>query len=186
MALDVAEIELEHREILLKDKPAEMLAASPKGTVPVVVLPGDQIIDESLDVMRWALGRNDPEEWLDDVAEGEGLIAENDGPFKHHLDRYKYATRYEGAVAEEHRREASRFIEKLEIRLQASAQLTGEKVRLADIAVFPFVRQFANTDRDWFETQSWPKVHAWLGAHLASDRFQRIMAKHALFVSRAA
>lgn len=190
MALDAAQIKVEHREILLKDKPAEMLEASPKGTVPVVVLPDGQMIEESLDVMHWALSLNDPENWLPGDAEQrteiDALIARNDGDFKHHLDRYKYANRYEDAVSEDHRAAASEIVDDLEARLSSSPQLLGDAPTLADIAIFPFIRQFANTDRDWFDAQSWPNLQAWLANHLASERFVRVMAKHALFVSPAA
>ncbi len=186
MALDVAQIALEHREILLKDKPAEMLAASPKGTVPVVVLPNGKVLEESLDVMAWALDQNDPEGWRapEHEADTQALIAANDGDFKHHLDRYKYAPRYEGAVAEEHRAAASTFIDQLEARLSNTPQLFGDTTTLADIAIFPFIRQFANTDPDWFNVQPWPGVQRWLAEHLASERFGRVMKKHALFVSQ--
>lgn len=190
MALDASGIAVEHREILLRDKPAEMLAASPKGTVPVVVLPEGRVLEESLDVMLWALGQNDPENWLSppsgDRSEMGALIAANDGPFKHHLDRYKYDTRYEGAVASEHRAAASEHLEDLEDRLDRSDQLLGDRPSLADIALFPFVRQFANTDRDWFDAQPWPNLQRWLDGHLQSERFERIMQKHALFVSQSA
>ena len=190
MALDAAQIEVEHREILLKDKPAEMLEASPKGTVPVVVLADGQVIEESLDVMHWALAQNDPENWLPNDAglrsDIQALIARNDGDFKHHLDRYKYANRYEGAVSEDHRAAAAQIVDQLEERLTTSSQLFGDAPTLADIAIFPFIRQFANTDRDWFDAQSWPNLQAWLAGHLASERFARIMAKHDLFVSAAA
>lgn len=185
LALDAAGIALEHREILLKDKPAEMLAASPKGTVPVLVLPDGRVIDESLDVMRWALGQNDPEDWLAAGGAMDDLIATNDGPFKHHLDRYKYAARYEGAVAEDHRAAAATILDGLERRLSNSPQLMGEKMSLADAAIFPFIRQFANTDRDWFDAQDWPHLQCWLEAHLDSARFRRVMTKHELFVSIA-
>ena len=189
MALDVAGIAVEHREILLKDKPAEMLAASPKGTVPVIVRPDGGVIEESLDVMLWALEQNDPENWLTppsgDQSEMEALIAANDGPFKHHLDRYKYDTRYEGAVASEHRAAASGHLDALEDRLGQSDQLLGDAPCLADIALFPFVRQFANTDRDWFDAQPWPNLQRWLDDHLNSNRFKRIMQKHDLFESAA-
>ena len=190
MALDASGITVEHREILLRDKPAEMLAASPKGTVPVVVLPEGRVIEESLDVMLWALGQNDPENWLSppsgDRSEMDALIAANDGPFKHHLDRYKYDTRYEGAVASDHRIAASAHLQDLDDRLSRSDQLLGDAPSLADIALFPFVRQFANTDRDWFDAQPWPHLQRWLDGHLQSARFERVMQKHALFVSGAA
>ncbi|WP_420430790.1 glutathione S-transferase [Hyphobacterium sp.] len=183
LALDVAGIDIEHREILLKDKPAEMIAASPKGTVPVLVLPDGRVIDESLDVMRWVLDRNDPEHWL--AGDDRLLIDANDGPFKHHLDRYKYAARYEGAVADNHRAEAAAILDGLDRRLSNSPQLMGEKMSFADAAIFPFVRQFANTDRDWFDAQEWPHLQRWLTGHLDSDRFRRVMMKHELFVSAA-
>jgi len=187
MALDVAGIDLEHREILLRDKPADMLAASPKGTVPVLVLPDGQVLEESLDVMRWALAQHDPEHWVPSdsasLRETEALIATNDGPFKHHLDRYKYATRYEGAVSEEHRQAACKILAGLNERLSGSAQLLGDAATLADIALFPFIRQFANTEPDWFNAQPWPHLQRWLAGHLASERFERIMKKHDLFVS---
>ena len=190
MALDASGIAVEHREILLRDKPAEMLAASPKGTVPVVVLPEGRVIEESLDVMLWALGQNDPENWLSppsgDRSEMDALIAANDGPFKHHLDRYKYDTRYEGAVASDHRTIASAHLQDLDDRLDRSDQLLGDRPSLADIALFPFVRQFANTDRDWFDAQPWPNLQRWLDGHLQSERFERIMQKYALFVSQSA
>ena len=187
MALDVAGIALEHREILLKDKPAEMLAASPKGTVPVVVLPDGLVLEESLDVMGWALSQNDPEGWLIPELEAgmSELISANDGDFKHHLDRYKYAARYDGAVAEDHRTEASKHLDVLEARLSQTPQLFGDRPTLADIAIFPFIRQFANTDRAWFDSQPWPAVHRWLAEHLASPRFERVMKKWDLFQSAA-
>ncbi len=183
MALDVADIQQEHREILLKDKPAEMLEASPKGTVPVVVLPDGTVLEESLDVMMWALGQNDPEGWLrpDLKAETDALIAANDGNFKYHLDRYKYATRYEGAVSEAHQAEASKHVDTLEARLGQTPQLFGDAPTLADIAIFPFIRQFANTDRTWFDAQNWPGVQRWLAGHLASERFARVMKKWELW-----
>ena len=187
MALDVAGIEVEHREILLKDKPDEMLAASPKGTVPVVVLPDGRVLEESLDVMLWALDQNDPEGWLspnpEDRAQIDALIAANDGPFKHHLDRYKYATRYDGVLSSEHREAAVDHLAHLEDRLSRSSQLLGDAPCLADIALFPFIRQFSNTDRDWFDAQPWPNLQRWLAGHLGSERFNRIMRKHPLFKS---
>jgi glutathione S-transferase len=181
MALHAAGIDLEHREILLKDKPESMLRYSPKGTVPVLVLPDGAVVDESLDVMRWALAQNDPEDWLAPGAAMFDLVAENDGPFKHHLDRYKYDTRYEGADAEMHRAAGLAFLEILDKRLEGQAQLLGPAVSLADIAIFPFVRQFANTDRHWFDGLDIPHLQAWLADHLASRLFADIMVKHALW-----
>lgn len=183
LAIQSAGLQCRLREVVLRDKPQEILDASPKGTVPVLVLEGGSVVDESLDVMLHALGQNDPESWL---APEEGnrsemldLIAACDGPFKHHLDRYKYANRYkdEGAVAEDHRKAGSAFLETLNSRLSSRAQLFGERVSLADMAVMPFIRQFANTDRAWFDASPYPALKAWLTAHLESERFKSIMPK---------
>lgn len=183
LAIQSAGLECRLREVVLRDKPQEMLDASPKGTVPVLVMQGGTVIDESLDVMLHALGENDPEGWLSpdegSRADMMDLIAACDGPFKHHLDRYKYANRYEdeGAVSEDHRKAGSAFLETLESRLSSRAQLFGERVSLADMAVMPFIRQFANTDRAWFDASPYPALKAWLSAHLASSRFKSIMPK---------
>ena len=182
LALAISGVALEHREILLRDKPAAMLEASPKGTVPVVVLPDGRVIDESLDVMLWALEQNDPDEWLEPGDAMMALIKRSDGPFKHDLDRYKYGTsRYEGADPMAHRADGLAFLETLDERLALTPQLFGERMCLADAAIFPFVRQFANTDRDWFDAQDLPNLQAWLTAHLASPLFARVMAKHELW-----
>ena len=182
LALAASQTEVEHREILLRDKPAAMLEASAKGTVPVLVLPDGTVIDESLDVMLWALGRNDPDNWLEHGEEALQLIARADGPFKHDLDRYKYGTsRYEGADALQHRASGLTFLNDLNARLSESAQLFGESMSLADAAIFPFVRQFANTDRDWFDALELPCLQAWLARHLKSPLFASVMTKHNLW-----
>lgn len=166
------------REILLKDKPEEMLVASPKGTVPVLV-DGEEIVDESLDVMNWALKQNDPEDWLS--RKDDALIGENDGAFKHHLDRYKYSTRYEDADAETHRAAGFEFLQKLEARLADSAYLHGDKRGFSDIAIFPFVRQFRIADKDWFDAASIPNVKRWLKTLMESDLFKSVMEKYPLW-----
>ena len=137
IALCVAGIEVELREVSLKAKPDAMLAASPKGTVPVLVLPDGSEIDESLDIMRWALRRNDPENWL--ARDVEGLIATNDEPFKHHLDRAKYPHRYPGVDAEVHWAAGLTLLATLEARLAQTAFLCGPRMSLADGAILPFV-----------------------------------------------
>lgn len=178
LALDVSETQVALREVVLRDKPAEMLEASHKATVPVLVLTDGTVIDESLDIMRWALAGNDPEAWLEAPEnETDELIGLIDGPFKHHLDRYKYATRYEGAVAEEHREQAAAILRDLDTRLARTGWLCGERASLADFAMLPFVRQFANTDRDWFDAEPWPHLKAWLQPFLESARFKRVMPK---------
>lgn len=174
MALAVSGIGCEMREVKLREKPAEMLAASPKGTVPVLVTPDGDVIDESIDVMRWALSKRDPENWLggDDPA----LISANDGPFKHHLDRYKYSTRH-GTDAAEHRAACLTILLQLEERLNGSVYLCGDTKTLTDAAIMPFIRQFAATDREWLDAQPLPKLREWLDLQIASDLFTAIMAK---------
>ncbi|MCG6120015.1 MAG: glutathione S-transferase [Blastomonas sp.] len=162
------------REVVLRAKPQAMLDVSPKGTVPVLVLPDGEVIDESLDIMRWALRHADPEGWLagDDAA----LIAANDGPFKHHLDRYKYPSRYdEDPLA--HRAQGLAHLNDLDARLGESLYLCSDDRTLADIALFPFVRQFAATDADWFAAQTLPRVQRWLAVLVESDLFARCMVR---------
>lgn len=178
MALRYCGIEIEIREITLKAKPAHMLAVSPKGTVPVLVLPDGSVIDESLDIMRWALTQRDSEHWLQDEAASLRLIAENDGEFKQALDRYKYAVRFPEQPAEAYRQEGERFLTKLEGRLQLHDYLLGISPRLADIAIFPFVRQFAGVDPNWFESAPYPALRRWLQRWIASPLFDAIMQKH--------
>ncbi len=174
MALLASGQVVELREIVLRDKPAHMLAISPKGTVPVLLLPDGSVLDQSLDIMRWALGRHDPEQWL--AGEDSDLIAANDGPFKSHLDRYKYASRH-GSDPVEHRGQAMAWLAMLETRLERSRYLTGDRRSLTDIAIFPFIRQFAATEPEWFADQPLPHVRRWLGEHLASDVFVRVMVR---------
>jgi glutathione S-transferase len=174
MALWVAGIAAELREVKLAAKPPELIAASSKGTVPVLVLTDGAVIDESLEIMHWALAQHDPEGWL--AGEDAALIAANDGPFKHHLDRAKYPTRYE-ADGIDHRAAALALLRPLEERLAGQAQLCGPSRSLTDIALFPFIRQFAHSDAEWFAAQGLPRLTAWLEGHIASDLFAAIMPK---------
>ena len=186
LALAVSGVDYELREVSLKNKPAELLAASPKGTVPVLVLSNGEVIDESQDIMRWALGQNDPDGWLsvsslDDML---ALIAGNDGKFKHALDRYKYPNRYPQesggdakAFALAQRFDAARWLAGLDARL-SQGWLLGSQPSLADMATAPFVRQFAHTDAAWFAAQPWPQLQAWLARFEASALFESVMAKH--------
>ncbi|OLF77846.1 glutathione S-transferase [Maricaulis sp. W15] len=178
LALHASATAVEHREILLRAKPQAMLTASPKGTVPVLVLPDGRVLEESLAIMLWALRQHDPDNWLADETLALDLIEQCDTRFKPHLDRYKYATRYEDADPREHRAEAARIVGALDDRLRQGTALLGAADGLADIAIFPFIRQFAHTDRDWFAAQDWPAAHRWLDRHLQSDRFAAIMQKH--------
>ncbi|TNE38846.1 MAG: glutathione S-transferase [Alphaproteobacteria bacterium] len=187
----LAGIEVRLREVLLRAKPAEMLEASPKGTVPVMVLPDGQVLEESLDIMLWALEQSDPEGVLPKEARARdemlSLINRFDGvnettkprvgSFKYHLDRYKYATRHEGAKAEIERAAALIYLKELEPRLETGF-VAGARPGLADFAIAPFVRQFANTDRVWFDNQPLPQLQDWLTWFLASDPFTAIMEKY--------
>lgn len=173
---------VELREIVLKDKPQSMLDYSAKGTVPVLILrePEERIIDESLDIMLWALKLNDPQNLLavsnlDAVNE---LIAQNDGEFKYYLDRYKYADRYPELSEQEYRERGEKFLKLLEARLQDYPFLFGTEPCLADIAIFPFVRQFAHVDLNWFEQSPYPRLKSWLADYKASEPFLAIMKKY--------
>lgn len=177
LAISVAGIETELREIVLRDKAPEFLAASPSATVPTLV-DGDMIIDESLDIMIWALRRADPEGWLDMPAEGHGLIAQADGPFKTALDRYKYASRFADVDAISERATCLAFLAELDARIDGNSYLFGDIPKLADMAVLPFVRQFAHVDLDWFQAQCLPSVQGWLERFKTSNRFLDIMAKY--------
>jgi glutathione S-transferase len=174
LALLVSGTKCEIREVKLSAKPAELLAVSPKATVPVLVLPDDTVIDESLDIMYWALGCHDPGGWLDRI--DERLLAQNDGPFKHHLDRYKYPGRY-AADGIDHRAAGVALLAPIEQRLIASAYLCGEAPGLTDAALMPFIRQFAATDQGWFDIQPLPHLQAWLAGYLASALFEAAMIR---------
>lgn len=179
LALVASGTRVELREVKLSAKPEALLMASPKGTVPVLVLPDGRVIDQSIDIMRYALARNDPEDWLS--GDDPDLIAMNDGPFKHDLDRYKYPERH-GSDALSHRAAALRFLEKLEARLATNAYLRGPLWGLADAAIFPFVRQFAAVDPNWFDALALPSLKAWLGKALTSQLFTTAMIRVAPWV----
>jgi glutathione S-transferase len=184
MALDVSGQVYELREVVLRDKPPEMLRVSPKGTVPVLIDAGGTVIDESLDIMLWALKRNDPERWLtsetDSLDAMLSLIARFDTHFKDHLDRYKYPTRFPGAAADAGRAGACLDMQTLETRLARAPYLCGARISLTDVAIAPFVRQFANVDTGWFAKQPWPSVQRWLATIITSERFAKIMRPDAL------
>ena len=165
------------REILLKDKPTEFVAASPKATVPVLQV-GGTVIEESREIMLWALGQNDPEGWLQMPEDGDDLIDRCDGPFKAALDHTKYAVRFPDLEEEVEREKAMDFLRDLDVRLQTAPFLMGDRRTMADMAILPFVRQFANTDRAWFDAQGLLSLTRWLDDFLSSDRFQAIMTKY--------
>lgn len=186
LALLASGIACELREVVLRNKPAELLAASPKGTVPVLITPGGQVIDQSLEIMLWALRQNDPAHWLPaeitPFESGMALLSQCDGTFKHHLDRYKYPQRYaheEGAEKLSSRTAAAHFVAELETRLEARSgqnySLFNSSLGIFDAGIVPFVRQFAHTDAIWFAAQPWPQVQAWLSAFEASTAFKQAM-----------
>lgn len=186
MALFASGVAYEHREVALRAKPPAMLAVSPKGTVPVLVLPSSHVIEESLEIMHWALAQSDPEGWLVPPEETAALIAENDGDFKRNLDAYKYRARDEITKGSPHREQGLIFLQSLDRRLGRAAHLVGARRTLADVAIFPFVRQFAATDPMWFSRQPLPALHAWLQGHVASDLFAAAMHKHELWAGTPA
>jgi glutathione S-transferase len=182
LALHASAIPVELREIVLRDKPPEMLAASPKGTVPVMITPEGDVLEESLDVMLWALSRHDPECWLEprvgDIERMLTLIAGSDFGFKKHLDAYKYASRDAPDKGVAARQAGMEFLKSLDDMLVDSQFLFGDRIALADMAIFPFVRQFANVDRSWFDDQNWPHLRRWLDGLLVSARFNEVMNKY--------
>lgn len=177
LALVSAGITCALREVVLRDKPAELIEASPKATVPVLMV-GDQVIDESRDIMLWALKRNDPEHWLDMSAEGFDLIEQIEGPFKSALDRYKYASRHPELDPVEQREIAATILRDFDAQLNGHDWLFGAAPRLADMATITFVRQYAMTDKAWFDAQPWPHLSRWLERFMVSDRFEAIMQKY--------
>ena len=178
MALAASGAEVMLREVLLKDKPAELVAASPKATVPVLVLSDGQVLEESLDVMQWALEYRDPLGWLDGVALDSDWISECDGNFKHWLDRYKYAERHPEHSAEDYRKGAEGFIQKLEDQLSVFDWMGGDAANAVDVALFPFIRQFAGVDPSWWQNAPYPNVRRWLENWLNSALFSVIMVKY--------
>ena len=177
MALRYSGVPLSIVEVSLKAKPAEMLALSPKGTVPVLVCADGRVIEQSLEIMHWALAQYDPDNWLG--PDSAALIEENDQVFKVNLDRYKYAIRYPEQPMEHYRAQGAAFLQRLEMMLEQTPYLAGDTLSLADIALAPFVRQFAHVDRDWFEQAPYPRLNAWLERFLASELFTAVMAKTA-------
>ena len=177
LAILASGLTVELREIVLREKAPEFLASSPKGTVPVLVTPS-AVIEESLEVMLWALDRSDPERWLVMPEAGYEWIARCDGPFKTALDHTKYAVRYPDLDPKQERGRAAEFLLDLNSQIANSGWIFGATCTLADMAIVPFIRQFANSDRSWFDAQPWQNLQRWLSRFLASDRFVSIMTKY--------
>jgi len=182
MALAYSQQIVEIREIVLRDKPKSMLEHSPKGTVPVLILNDGNLLEESLDIMLWALTKNDPENWLPNSKtlkiEMIGLIKDCDDEFKTHLDHYKYADRYPEHSANDYRQLGEAFLTRINQQLSTQTYLFGQKISLADIAIFPFIRQFAHVDKVWFDQSEYEHLKIWLAQHLASEYFLSIMQKY--------
>jgi glutathione S-transferase len=185
LALAVSQQCVELREVVLKDKPEVMLEASAKGTVPVLLVKTEHgkvnVIDESLDIMLWALEQSDPAHWLPALTEDRqthlALVTHNDTIFKLNLDRYKYADRFPVHSAEHYRSQGEKFLQTLEDKLTQNNFLFGSKPMLSDFAIFPFIRQFALVDKAWFDQSPYPKLQTWLRYFLDSALFKQIMPK---------
>lgn len=178
LALYQAKIAYEPIEISLKHKSSEFLALSPKGTVPVLVDIDGAVIEESLEIMLWALSQNDPECWLlNDENASRKLIDENDFNFKKNLDRYKYADRFPEHSKEYYRSECEIFLNLLNDKLQSNNYLMAERISLADAAIFPFIRQFSLVDVDWFFNSKYQELKKWLNNLINTQMFQEVMRK---------
>ena len=182
LALHVGGIAYELREVQLCDKPEAMLATSPKGSVPVLVLADGHVIDESWDIMRWALEQHDPENWLGHegqyLDEAAALVNINDSSFKAALDCYKYANRHPEHPQSHYRAQCAPFLQRLEDCLQAAPCLLGHHLSIADAAIFPFIRQFAGVDPEWFARSPYPRLRDWTEALMHSGLFTSVMHKH--------
>ena len=185
LALVYAGIKVELREVQLANKPQALLAASAKATVPVLVLDDDSIIDESLDIMRWALSQHDPDHWLTESLDKqtltETLIQHNDVEFKTQLDHYKYSDRFPQHTSEQYRKRGEVFLAALERQLNQQQYLIGDHATLADYAIFPFIRQFAHVDKNWFDQAAYPRLQKWLSNLLESPLFVTSMNKYAVW-----
>jgi glutathione S-transferase len=183
LALRYAGIAVEIHEVQLRAKPPELLRLSPKGTVPVLLLPSGELLEQSAEIIFWALAQADPQGWRRPELDAQSLpwLALNDGPFKRLLDCYKYPDRHPQATQQQWRSEAEALmLAPLEQRLSSQAYLLGQEPSWVDLALLPFIRQFAGVDAAWFETSPYPALRGWLQAWVVSDLFAAVMAKPAL------
>ena len=183
MALSVAGIRVELREVKLSDKPVEFTDLSAKASVPVLRTADGILLEESLDIMHWALTISDPEQWLYDESETAELIRHNDEEFKPLLDAYKYADRFPQLSQLEHRGNAEQFLRLIEARLEHRTWLVAERQTLCDVAIMPFIRQFAGVEPKWFEHSDYPRVRDWLKRQIDSELFRTAMQKYAFWKS---
>lgn len=201
LAIYASEQSVRLRDIVLSNKPDEMLTVSPKGTVPVLVLTGnmalstdkrpsndtDEVIDESLSIMLWAFSQNDPDDYLVQAtpnARTKMLKVINlfDNDFKHHLEQYRSAKRYHEPTLKQHRQVCERYLEELESRLEQHAYLESDKPSLLDLALMPYIRQFARVERQWYLQSPYPQLRQWLNRYLQSKMFSKVMAQHPLWL----
>lgn len=182
LALHVSGVAIEMREVSLRNKPPSMLLASPKGSVPVLVLPDGSVIDESWDIMQWALRQHDPDNWLGEndayLNAAKPLLHENDTTFKVALDRYKYFERHPAHSQSFYRVQGEAFLQQLETRLRTTQYLLGDTPSIADAAIFPFIRQFAEVDADWFAQPPYSFLRQWLSRFLDSKEFFAVMKRY--------
>lgn len=178
LAIYSSQVTCELREVVLRDKPDEMLAISPKATVPVLQLSNGTVIDESRDIMIWSLEQNDPYNWGEHLEYFKELVEINDFEFKQHLDKYKYSSRNPELSKEEHKENGDFFLKLLNDKLSSNAFLMGENQTIVDLSVFPFIRQFAFVDKDYFDARPYSHLQKWLEWHLKCDLFKSIMTKY--------
>ena len=185
LALAISETQYEHREILLKNKPPQMLDVSSKGTVPVFIMADGKVLEESLDIMLWSLGNKDPQGWLRESQSQTQKVSEwiqhNDNEFKASLDKYKYFERHPEKPRDFYLKNCEEFLLDLEEALKKHRYLIDDKVSLADMALRPFIRQFAHSDKEWFFNSKYQKVIDWLNEFLESPLFAQVMKKHPLY-----
>lgn len=183
MALWAAKIQVELREVSLREKPQHLLQISPKATVPVLQLADGTVLEQSLDIMRWALQQNDARGWLKgDMLMADTLISGNDGEFKKALDRYKYPERYPEQSALFYREQGEQFLQRLEALLVEHRFLLGDSASMADVAIFPFIRQFAAVDAQWFGRSDYPRLREWLAGWVEGELFTQVMQKFPTYI----
>ena len=180
LAIQLSGIKVILREVRLQDKPRQLLLASIKGTVPVLVLDDGKVLDESMDIMHWSLNLAGLQQWSKSLSKPDAsdLLQENDGSFKENLDKYKYADRFPEKTPLQYRQQAENFIARLELLLADSKFLLGSELSAIDLAIFPFVRQFSAVDKNWFENSKYVRLYHWLTRQMDSELFKRVMVKY--------
>ena len=178
IALFACGIKCELREVVLRDKPQQLIDISPKATVPVMQLSDGTVIDESRDIIIWAVEQRDPNGWHPYLEEMKELVEINDHQFKTHLDKYKYSSRNPDLSNDEHRENGDFFLQLLNEKLKDRDFLSADEQTVTDIAIFPFIRQFAFVDKDYFDSRPYPHLKKWLQYHLQSDLFKDVMNKY--------